>query len=388
MGSRLFGRNVARRDTSLGERLKKAGLVCVGKSAMSEFGLLASTESLLEGVTHNPWDLSRSPAGSSGGSAVAVAAGLVPLAYGNDGGGSIRMPASACGVFGFKPSRGRTVSNGFAASDLLDMTSDGCISRSVRDSALFLSAIEDRSSSLAPMGFVNTPTTRTLRVATWTRTQSGSEPQSEVCIAHAEAVAAVRELGHVVQAIPPPEFADELSAALFLIAGAAAANILRTQDMARGDPVQESELEPFTWALIDDYLRAGAHALDGARTVLRSAAQAYRAATRGYDVLLTPTMASEPWCIGYLSPVGPHDVLRARISSSMAYTPIQNIAGAPAMSVPLTVSERGLPIGIQFAAAPGNDAVLLGLAYQLEATYPWKNRWPPYSSPALTGNPR
>ena len=154
-GSRLFAHQIARHESPLGKRLIAAGLVCVGKSAMSEFGLLASTESVLEGVTHNPWDLSRSPAGSSGGSAVAVAAGLVPLAFGNDGGGSIRMPASACGVFGFKPSRGRTLSNGLAASDLLDMTSDGCISRSVRDSAMFLSVIEDPASGQPAMGLVD-----------------------------------------------------------------------------------------------------------------------------------------------------------------------------------------------------------------------------------------
>jgi amidase len=209
---------------------------------MSEFGLLASTESLLEGVTHNPWDLSRSPAGSSGGSAVAVAAGLVPLAYGNDGGGSIRMPASACGVFGFKPSRGRTVPNGLPASAFLDLTSDGCISRSVRDSALFLSAIEDTSSGLPAMGLVSTPSSKTLKVATWTHTLCGSQPEPAVCAAHAKTLEAVRALGHVVEVIQPPDFAGELGGALLLIAGASAADIVQAQDHVRRDPVQHSEL--------------------------------------------------------------------------------------------------------------------------------------------------
>jgi amidase len=388
MGSRLFAHQTGRRESPLGKRLTAAGLVCVGKSAMSEFGLLASTESVLEGVTHNPWELSCSPAGSSGGSAVAVAAGLVPLAFGSDGGGSIRMPASACGVFGFKPSRGRTVSNGLAASDLLDLTSDGCISRSVRDSAMFLSVIEDPASGQPPLGFVDTPITKRLRVATWTRTLSGSEPQAAVLAAHARAVEYVRELGHVVEAIAAPDFGPELGTALLLISGAAAAEIVHAQDRVRRDPVQESELDPFTWALIEDYTRAGSQALEGARATLRAAAQAYRAATLAYDIVLTPTLASEPWPVGYLSGLLPRETLLARVRECMAYTPIQNIAGAPAMSVPLCSSERGLPIGMQFAAARGNDALLLGLAYQLEAAYPWKNRWPPYSIPALAANAR
>jgi len=382
-GSRLFARNVARYEMPLGKKLSEAGLVCVGKSAMSEFGLLASTESLLEGVTHNPWDLSCSPAGSSGGSAAAVAAGLVPLAHGNDGGGSLRLPASACGVFGFKPSRGRTIANGLPSSDLLDMTSDGCISRSVRDTALFLSVIEDPSSGLPTMGFVDRPTTRKLRVATWTSTLTGSEPQPAVRAVHEKTVVELRALGHCVEPISAPEFEPDLGAAFRLIAGAAAAAIVRGQDRVRPEPVQESELEPFTWSLIDDYSRAGTEALNDARNRLKTAARTYRAATHGYDIVLTPTIAIEPWHVGHLSALVPDGVLRARVAEVMGYTPVQNIVGAPAMSVPLGFSERGLPIGMQFAAAPGDDARLLELAYQLEAAYPWRDQWPLYSFPML-----
>jgi amidase len=130
-------------------------------------------------------------------------------------------------------------------------------------------------------------------------------------------------------------------------------------------------------------LTAGDGAVERSRDTIRAAAQAYRAATRSYDIVLTPTMASEPWRAGHLSPIVPEAVLRARVAECMAYTPIQNVVGAPAMSVPLVESERGLPIGMHFAAAPGNDALLLALAYQLEAAYPWQDRWPPYSIPAL-----
>jgi amidase len=382
-GSRLFAANVAQQQTPYGRRLDEAGLVCVGKSAMSEFGLLASTETLLEGVTHNPWNLACSAAGSSGGSAAAVAAGLVPLAHANDGGGSIRMPASACGLFGFKPSRGRTVPASFVRSDFGDMTSDHCISRSVRDSALFLSLTEDRSSG-EPVGFVRAPIARKLRIATWTRTVMGMEPEPPVRRAYDEAVALLTELGHVVEPIVPPPFdGPALGDAFFLVAGAAIAGIVDRIDQMRGEPVQSEELEPFTWALMETFLERGPDALPHSRAVFAQAVHAYLEATRGYDVVLTPTLAIEPWRIGHLSPVLGREELVRRMARANGYAPIHNIAGCPGMSVPLHFPENGLPIGTHFAAAPGADALLLGLAYQLEEARPWKERWAPYSIPTL-----
>ena len=179
LGARLFAQRVTQQQTDYGKRLVESGLVCAGKTALSEFGLLASTETLLEGATHNPWALSRSPMGSSGGSAAAVAAGMVPLAHANDGGGSIRVPASACGLFGFKPSRGRTVVANRSGSDFADMTSEHCLSRSVRDSALFLSLTEDLTQGDS-VGFVREPIKSALRVGAWTKTLSREEPSQEV----------------------------------------------------------------------------------------------------------------------------------------------------------------------------------------------------------------
>ncbi|WNG44221.1 amidase [Archangium minus] len=383
MGSRLFASNVAQQQTPYGRRLEESGLVCAGKSAMSEFGVLFSTETLLEGVTHNPWDLACSATGSSGGSAVAVAAGLVPLAHASDGGGSIRIPASACGLFGFKPSRGRTVPASFVSSDFGDMTSEHCISRSVRDSALFLSLTEDRSSG-SPVGFVRAPIARKLRIATWTRTVMGTEPEPSVRRAYDEAVALLTELGHTVEPIAPPLFdSPVLGDAFFLVSGAAVAGIVERVDQTRDMPVQHDELEPFSWALVEAFLERGPDALLHARSVFAQAVRAYFEATRGYDVVLTPTIATEPWRIGHLSPILGREELLRRTARAIGYTPIHNIAGCPAMSVPLHFPEGGLPIGTHFAAAPGNDALLLGLAYQLEEARPWKDRWPPYSIPAL-----
>ncbi len=383
LGARLFRDRVTLQQTEYGARLVDAGLVCAGKTALSEFGLLASTEGLLSGVTHNPWDLARSPMGSSGGSAAAVAAGLVPLAHANDGGGSIRAPASACGVFGFKPSRGRTVTANRSASDFTEMTSEHCVSRSVRDSALFLSLTEDRTLA-EPVGFVREPSGRRLRVGAWTETMSAAEPDPVVRQAHDDAVRLMTELGHRVEIIAAPRFENPgLGEAFYLIAAAAIANVVQTVDRTRSEPVQREELEPFSWALIASLEARGPDALPQARAIVAKAVQTYGQATRGFDVVLTPTLGTEPPLLGHLSPVLPWQTLLERTSRVLGYTPIHNVAGCPAMSVPLYWSEAGLPIGAHFAAAPGQDALLLGLAYELERARPWAERWPPYSIVAL-----
>ena len=230
LGARLFRSRVTLQQTEYGKRLEQAGLVCAGKTSLSEFGLLPSTESLLEGATLNPWDLSRSPLGSSGGSAVAVAAGIVPLAHANDAGGSIRAPASACGLFGFKPSRGRTAVANRSGSEFANITSEHCLSRSVRDSALFLSLTEDRSLS-APVGFVREPAARRLRIGAWTTTMVGGSPEPAVLRAHEEAIELLLSLGHQVERVGAPHYdMPALNDAYYLIAGAAVANIVEAID--------------------------------------------------------------------------------------------------------------------------------------------------------------
>lgn len=380
MASRLFATNVASQHTPFGDRLVEAGLVCAGKSAMSELGLLASTESLLEGVTHNPWDLALSAGGSSGGSAAAVAAGLVPLAHANDGGGSIRVPAAACGVFGFKPSRGRTVSASFVTNDFLEMTSDHCVSRSVRDSALFLAQTEDLSYG-TPVGYVREPLSRKLRIATWTRTMMGGEPDAAVLRAWEDTVTLLAELGHGVEVIAAPEYEPALADAFYLVAGAAVAGVVESMDLRRGTPVQLDELEPFSWALYERHRARGPEASSFARAQFSRAVRAYRETTHGYDVVLTPTLATTPHRLGLLSPLLGHDEILRRTARVNGYAPVHNLAGAPAMSVPL--QHDGAPIGMHFAAAVGADALLLSLAYQLERARPWRDRWPPLSIPAL-----
>jgi len=383
IGSRLFAKNVAPSHTPYSEKLQKAGFVCVGKAATSELGLVGSTETLLEGITHNPWDLSASAAGSSGGSAAAVAAGIVPIAHANDGGGSIRIPASVCGVFGFKPSRGRTLPAAFASNDFIAMTSDHCMSRSVRDSAHFLALTEDPSHG-DRVGFVRDAIDRPLRIGAYTRTSIGEEPEDAVRSVHEEALAFLARLGHHVEVIAAPSFdAAALRDAFFVVPGAAIAEVVAMMDKMRGSPVQEDELEPFTWQLFRDFEARGPGALERARETLEAAARVYREATRDVDVVLTPVLATTPWRLGHLSPVLSRAELIARTAHTVGYTPLQNIAGCPAMSVPFAFPDGGLPIGVHFAAKEGSDALLLGLAYQLERERPWADRWPPFSIPRL-----
>jgi amidase len=386
VGSRLFARNVAGPETRTPyvTRIDESGLVTVGKSAASEFGLLGSTETLLDGITHNPWDLSLSAAGSSGGAAAAVAAGLVPVAHANDGGGSVRIPASVCGLFGFKPSRGRTVPASLP-SEFGALVSDHCVSRTVRDSALLLAATEDRDGPFPPVGWVKDPITRPLRIATWSRTLLGDEPEPAVRRALDDAAALCASLGHRVEPVSPPDVdGPALGDAFFLVAGSAVAAAVAMIDRLRGVPVQRDELEPFSWALVEELERRGTEgALAEARSAFAAGVDRYLAAIRGFDAVLTPTLGTLPWRIGHLSPVLPREELLRRTGRAVGYTPIHNIAGCPAMSVPLHWTDDGVPVGIHLAAAPGADALLLGLAYQLEAARPWRDRWAPFSYPRL-----
>lgn len=389
LGSRLFAQNLVSAPSLLAQRVEAAGFVVFGKSATSEFGLLGSTETLLAGVTHNPWRLSLSALGSSGGAAAAVAAGIVPLAHASDGGGSIRIPASVCGLFGFKPSNGRNVSpalNG-GGSDFLKLTPDHCISRSVRDSARFLATLEraDLEAPLSPVGEVTRPIERRLRLGYYSRNLFQGEPSEVVSKALRGAVALCAELGHEVVEIPAPVVdAAALSEAFFTIAGAAISEVFDMMTGMRQRPVTRADVEPFTFELVASFREAGKASLERAREALRLGAEQYLAATRDVDAVVTPTLPVPPWELGLLSPILDRATLILRTEERVNYTPIHNIAGCPAMSVPLAWSEAGLPIGIHFSAAPGQDALLLGLALELEAAAPWAERWAPWSVVNLT----
>jgi amidase len=213
----------------------------------------------------------------------------------------------------------------------------------------------------------------------------GKPPEAAVLRAHEAAIVLLSGLGHHVEHVEAPRYeVPALNDAYYLTAAAAVASIVETIDRTRGEPVQAEELEPFTWSLLDAFEARSLRAPEpDLQAVFARAVRAYDEATQRFDVVLTPSVGIESVPVGYLSPILSRETLEPRASRVLGYTPIHNIAGCPAMSVPLHWSDKGLPIGAHFAAAPGQDALLLALAYELERAQPWAHRWPPYSIPML-----
>jgi amidase len=371
-GSRLFLDSVSERSGPLVVASEATGLVVLGKTNTPEFGLLPSTESLALGPCHNPWDAVRSTGGSSGGAAAAVAAGIVPLAEASDGGGSIRIPAACCGVFGLKPSRGRVLDTGDEPG-AWDIDVHHCVSRSVRDSALLLAHTE-RVAPLPQVGFVRDPVRTRLRIAVSTQTPRGEEPEPEVRDAALAAAHLCASLGHIVFEAAPA-YSGEAFIEHFLTLWAHGPAGLVEQLGARGvDPA--AVLEPWTLGLAAEYRAKPLGSLAAALAFFAETEHTVDAFFDGADVWLTPVLAAAPPPLGELAPDVPFATLRERCIRWVAYTPIHNVAGTPAMSVPLGWSTGGLPIGVQFAARRGGEATLLALAYELEAAAPWVERWP------------
>jgi amidase len=376
-GCRAFADNVADAHPPYVDALLAAGVVPFAKSTTPEFGLTATTEPALGGPTKNPWDLTRSCGGSSGGAAVAVAARVVPIAHASDGGGSIRIPASCNGVFGLKPSRDRTIIAS-APDRGLSISVNGCVSISVRDTAAWLAATEQTgdAAALAPVGLVEGPNTQRLRIRLAIADARGADPDADVRAA-TEAVAELcRSLGHEVSegalAINGAQFADDFT----LLWAAGAAEIVATVRQRAGDAAPlDQVLEPLTLELAQRFAEAPPGAIEAAIGRLRAVDAAYQAAFSDFDVLLTPVLAKTPPLLGELSPMQGLAGFE-RVADYVGYTPLQNVAGAPAMSVPLTWSQAGLPIGAHFSAPTGQERRLLELAYELEQAQPWAARKP------------
>jgi Asp-tRNA(Asn)/Glu-tRNA(Gln) amidotransferase A subunit family amidase len=385
-GSRAFADAVADHDSEITIRLKRAGLVIFGKTNTPEMGIATSTEPRLFGPTRNPWNLGYSAGGSSGGAAAAVAGGMLPMAHATDGGGSIRIPASCCGLFGLKPTRARNpmgpdVGEGWSGASI-----GHAITRSVRDSAALLDAtsgpdVGDPYWAPPPAGPFLAEVGRDpgpLRIALATTAWNG-KPVDPQCADAAQAAARLCErLGHHVEEARPDVNADALGLASRVIVSANVRNTLDLRGLARGRPVTEDEVERVTWLRAED---AGSFtAADYARSILvvhRTGRAVARFFTR-YDILLTPTMACTPYPLGVLDmSTADLDAFYDALLRSIAFTSLFNSTGNPAMSVPLAWSREGLPIGVQFVAPFGDEARLFRLGAQLETAQPWANRRPP-----------
>jgi amidase len=389
MGTRALQRVGYRapHDSFLYRRFRAAGFVAIGRTNTPEWGSTITTEPVSRGATHNPWNLDHSTGGSSGGSAAAVAAGIVPVGHANDGGGSIRIPASECGLVGLKPSRGRVSVGPDVGESWAGATIDGAVTRSVRDAAAVLDAIagyEPGDPYTAPpfsrplVQEVGADPGR-LRVGVWEH--SPTVPSHPECVAAVQGAARLLEsLGHAVEASWPQQLADPSMPDRFVaILGASSLHDLRLLEEMLGGPIQPGDLEPdnvFYAQLGEsvsaaDYLQAVRLQHAWTREVMRWWHPADGSA--GFDLLLTPVITTPPPPLGYLS--GPDGATRVR--ELLQFTAQFNVTGQPAISLPLHWTADGLPVGVQLVAAYGREDMLVRVAAQLEAAAPWADRRPP-----------
>lgn len=357
------------------QRLMAQGLVAVGKSSMPEFGLLASTEPLQGPVTRNPWSLAHSPGGSSGGAAAAVAAGLVPFAHGSDGGGSIRLPSSCCGVVGLKPGRDSTmrVRGRHLAEDLL--VADSLHSRSVRDTAWAFAATHLQ----AGRTMIREPSSRRLRIGVIEHGLRGAAPHPEVRDAIARTADLCAGLGHRVERVQWPLNGHAFLNAFEDLWSHLAADAVDAATTLIGGRRLEDALEPWTLGLAVRARNLPTQALEAAYQQIAQLPRQLSAFFGTLDVVLTPVVSAPPPLLGTYAPEVPLDTLMKTMFEWIDYTPLQNMAGTPAISLPLSSSNDGLPIGSMFAADRGQEDTLLALAYELEAAAPWADRWPTHS---------
>ncbi len=389
----------AQSDSFLAAKFKAAGLVVVGRTNTPELGIQPTTEPEAYGATLNPWDRTRSPGGSSGGSAAAVAAGMVPAAHANDGGGSIRIPASACGLVGLKPSRGRT-SLGPDGYSVGALAVEHVVCRSVRDAAGLLDATAGRMPGdpyVAPLpgrpfaAEVGADAGR-LRVGLLTVSPSMGGPVDPECVAAATSAGVLLEsLGHHVEVAHPPGLERPEWSQNFLTLWAAGVALgLETWSRRTGRRIREEDVEPLTWALAETGDAIGAMALLSAHAWLsegnRDVAQWWRngggtTGRDGFDLLLTPTLAEPPVPLGTFAGE-PDNRLEGlfRAGAFCPFTPPFNVTGQPAISLPLHWTPSELPVGVQLVAAYGAEGVLLRVASQLEEARPWAGRRPPVAA--------
>lgn len=385
LGSRFRAETPASEDSALARRFRASGVTFLGKTNVPEFTLLPTTESALYGPARNPWNVDHSTGGSSGGAAAAVAAGIVPLAHANDSGGSIRIPASSCGLVGLKPSRARTS----FAPDYGDVLSGLChehvVTRTVRDSAAMLDATQGAEPGdpyMAPPP--ERPYLEEVKREPGKLRIAFSKKNANGALLHAECVKSVEEvakrlaaLGHEVVEDAPALKSDE-PASLFLPLWASwLASEIEGEAARRGSGPKESELEPLTRGLyeIGKSISAAQYLM-----LVKEAQNLTRRAgifMTKYDVWLTPTLASPPIPLGTININEPDPIMAfAPAADYVPFTPIQNISGQPSISLPLCMSGSGLPIGMMFSARYGDEATLFRLAAQLEQEMPWKDRRP------------
>ena len=383
-GCRPFRDAVATENSTVVDRYLAAGMVIFGKTASPEFGQTPTTESLLWGLTRNPWDLAYSAGGSSGGAAAAVAAGIIPAAHASDGGGSIRIPASNCGLFGLKPSRGRLPFGPRALESWMGLSMMHVISRSVRDSAVLLDATqgaEAGSRVVPPVGAASyraglAAPLKPLRIALWDKNPFGLPVHADCQAALAHAAKLCADLGHRVEHAAPQLPVQEMFAGMGVMTGTGLLLSIRDREKALGRRIAPEELEKVNAHNLTKAAGYSAEDIYRARATFDRGGRVLDEFFGTYDLILSPVMAIPPPKLGVMSLDQDYDKFVAGVINSSPFTAPYNMSGHPAMSVPLFWNSAGLPIGSQFAARFGDELTLLQLAAQLEQAAPWAARRP------------
>jgi len=383
-GSSLFKDYVANHESAYVTRCKKAGLVFMGRSSTPEFGLNPNTEPRIYGSCHNPWNVAYSAGGSSGGAAAAVAAGILPMAHATDGGGSIRIPAAQCGLFGLKPSRGRISMAPDAGEGWGGLSAGHVVSRSVRDSAVMLdctAGLEPGDPYAAPAPehpfaqSIERPP-RKLRIALMLKDHRGAKLHPECLKAVEGAAKLCQSLGHLVEEADPKL---DMVALRPMNARIAAANTAQTCNLrwkALGRTPNPDDVETGTWAVYQRGLKVSGVEYIEAIAAAHAIGRKMAAFLTSYDAILSTTLAGPPPKLGYFDQNGDIQTFTERVTEYLSVTPLHNATGTPAMSVPLHWSSDDLPIGVHFAGRYGEEATLLALAAQLETAQPWFDRVP------------
>jgi len=373
-------------DTYLVQRFNAAGFINLGKTNTPELGLLPTTEPRAYGATCNPWDPTRSAGGSSGGAAAAVAARMVPIAHASDGGGSIRIPASHCGLVGLKASRGRISMGPFASEGWGGFSVQGVVTHTVRDSAAILDVMAgtmpgDPYAAPAPLRSYSSEVgvdPGRLRVGWLTQSPSAAAVHPDCVTAVQRTAKLLSSLGHhIEEAWPEPLIDPSMGRSIAVIIGSNAARALDAWGEKTGTTIVADDVEPSTWALTE--LVRGLTAVQYVAAVeyaQRKTRELSAWWSSGFDLLLTPTTPAPPPPLGYFHTSGDPFVTMANAATFSTFTSIFNASGQPAISLPLHQDSAGLPVGIQLVAAYGREDVLIRIAAQLEGECPWKDRLP------------
>ena len=388
-GCGLMAENMCQYDHNVTRRLKDAGFVIVGTTTLPEYGILPVSEARIFGPTRNPWDLERTPGGSSGGAAAAVASGMLPVAHGNDSGGSVRIPAACCGLVGLKPSRGRIS----AAPELGDSSLgiDGMLTRTVADTAAILDVLagyEPGDATWAPppaQPFTQSAASAPgpLRIAATTLPPVPEAVVDPICAqAVSDAAELLRSLGHEVEEVEPPWQDDGLRELFGVVFSNHIALSIGYSGAVAGRGVggiSSEDMEPMSWAIFS--MMQGLSAIEGMGAAVRLQQFARRLVSflAPYDALLTPALAERPLPIGTLDTAAPEPMSTfTRSGLFTPFTPVFNASGQPGISLPLYHGEDGLPLAVQLVGRPAGEGALLALAAQLEAALPWAQRRPAF----------